>query len=132
MHRATPLAVLLVIAFAAKALVAIVVAKAAGAFAWLTPGVAVGLLVAGVLLYAIAHLPRRAQWIVAALSLAVAVATINLAPDNPYQSVPAQLLAGPTHFLSFSAIVRALSELWPFLAIAYTIAAAIDEPSRPS
>jgi VanZ family protein len=127
MPRARPLAALLSAAFAAKALTAVAVAKSAGAFAWLTPGVAVGLLIAGVLLYAISHLPRRAQWSIAALSFAIAIATINLAPDNPYQTVPAQLLAGPTHFLSFSAIVRALSELWPFLAVAYTVAAALDE-----
>ena len=133
MPRATPLAVLLAAAFSAKALAAMAVAKSAGPLAWLTPGVAVGLLIAGVLVYAISHLTRRVQWSVAALSFALAVVTINLAPDNPYQNVPAQLLAGPTHFLSFSAIVRALSELWPFLAIAYTITAAFeaDTLARP-
>jgi hypothetical protein len=83
-----------------------------------------GIVVAAVLLYGLALLPRRAQWLVAALSFAAAIAAINIAPDNPYQSVPVQLLAGPTHFLSFSGIVRALSELWPFLALAYTAAAA--------
>jgi len=34
--------------------------------------------------------------------------------------VPSLLLArGTSHFLSFSSIVRALSELWPLLAIGY-------------
>jgi VanZ family protein len=127
MRRATPLAVLVAAAFGAKAFAATTVARSGSAFAWVTPGVAVGLLVAGVLLYAISHLPRRAQWTMAAVSFSVAITAINLAPDNPYQTVPVQLLAGPTHFLSFSAIVRALSELWPFLAVIYTATAALEE-----
>ena len=59
---------------------------------------------------------------------ASAIVAINVAPGNPYQTVPPQLLAGPSHFLSFSGIVRALSELWPFLAVAYTAAVACDRP----
>ncbi len=124
MPRGAAFAAMLGAAFAAKALAAVAVAKSAGPLAWLTPGVAVGILVAAVLLYALARLPRRAQWIIATLSFAAAIAAINLAPDNPYQTVPPQLLTGPTHFLSFSGIVRALSELWPFLALAYTAAVA--------
>jgi VanZ family protein len=122
--RIAAVAALLAAAFAAKAFTATIVGKSAGAFAWLTPGVGAGVLVAVLLLYPLSRLPRRAQWVLAALSFAAAIAAINVAPENPYQSVPPQLLAGPTHFLSFSAIVRALSELWPFLALAYTAAAA--------
>jgi VanZ family protein len=118
------LAAVLALGFAAKAYTALVVAKTAGPLAWLTPGVALGVVLAGLLLVALAQLPRTAQWIVASLSFAAAITAINVAPENPYQSIPAQLLAGPTHFLSFSAIVRAVSELWPFLAVAYTAAAA--------
>lgn len=117
-------AALLTAAFGAKAFTATIVGKSAGAFAWLTPGVAAGIVAAAFLLYPLTRLPRRAQWALAAVSFAAAIAAINLAPENPYQSVPPQLLVGPTHFLSFSEIVRALSELWPFLALAYTVAAA--------
>jgi VanZ family protein len=123
-RKAAALAALLGAAFAAKVYAALAVEKSAGALAWLTPGVALGIVVATVLLYGIARLPQRVQWAVAALSFAAAIVTINLAPGNPYQTVPVQLLAGPTHFLSFSGIVRALSELWPFLALAYTVTAA--------
>ena len=83
---------------------------------------------AAVLLYGAAKLPRRALWVLASAAFAAAVAAINLSPANPYQSVPPQLLAGPTHFLSFSGIVRALSELWPFLAVLYTLAVALEHP----
>jgi VanZ family protein len=123
-RRGPVLAALLGAGFAAKAYTALAVAKSAGPLAWLTPGVALGIVVAGALLYGLSFLPRRAQWMIGSLSLAAAIVTINVAPDNPYQTVPVQLLAGPTHFLSFSGIVRALSELWPFLAVAYTGAAA--------
>jgi VanZ family protein len=114
--------------FAAKALAAFAVAKSASALGWLTPGVALGVLVAALLLYGLAKLPRRAHWAAASLAFAAAVVAINVAPGNPYQTVPPQLLAGPTHFLSFSGIVRALSELWPFLAVAYTAAVACEHP----
>ncbi len=127
MPRGTALTALLAAAFAAKALGAIAVAKSAGPFAWFTPGVALGVVIAALLLYGLARLPRRVQWIVAGVSFAAAITAINLAPENPYQSVPAQLLTGPTHLLSYSGIIRALSELWPFLAVAYTTAAAFEQ-----
>jgi hypothetical protein len=39
------------------------------------------------------------------------------------------LARGATHFLSFSAIVRTLSELWPFLALIYVVTVA-REPAQ--
>jgi peptidoglycan/LPS O-acetylase OafA/YrhL len=127
-RKVIALAAVLGAGFAAKAYTALAVEKSAGPLAWLTPGVALGIVVAALLLYALGRLPRRAQWIVAAVSFAAAIVAINIAPSNPYQTVPPQLLAGPTHFLSFSGIVRALSELWPFLALAYTATAAYGRP----
>ena len=103
-----------------KIFTAVVFGLASAPVAWLTPGVMLGLLVGSTLLYGAAHLPRLAQLVVAAGCIAAATAVINLAPDNPYHSVPSLLLArGTSHFLSFSGIVRALSELWPLLAIGY-------------
>jgi hypothetical protein len=79
-----------------------------------------GLAAGWALLFAANRLPRPAKLAIAAACIAIAAAAINLAPDNPYQSVPPRLLArGASHFLSFSGIVRALSELWPLLAIGY-------------
>ncbi len=104
--------------------VAAVLAKAAHPFVWLTPGVSFGLLAGWLALYALVKLPRRAQLALAVFSILAATATINLAPDNPYQNVLPQLIArGPSHFLSFSGIIRALSELWPLLAVAYLVGA---------
>jgi VanZ family protein len=104
----------------ARIFTAVVFGLASAPLAWLTPGVTLGLLVGSALLYGAAHLPRLAQLVVAAGCIAAATAAINLAPVNPYHSVPSLLLTrGTSHFLSFSSIVRALSELWPLLAIGY-------------
>ena len=96
--------------------------KAAAPFAWLTPGVSLGLLAGWLLLHGAVRLPRPAKLAAAALCIVLATVAINLAPGNPYQSVPPKLIAGgASHFLSFSGIVRALSELWPLLAISFLL-----------
>ena len=127
--RASVFAVVLGTGIAAKMSTALALATSPSLFAWFTPGVMLGMLLATLLLYGLLKLPRRAQWVAAALSFTAAVAAINIAPENPYQNTPAQLLAGPTHYLSFSGIVRALSELWPLLAVAYAAVAAIRRPA---
>ena len=105
-------------------------AKAAHPFVWLTPGVSFGLLGGWLAIYALARLPGRARLAAAALCIVAATAAINLAPDNPYQNIPPRLIAGgASHYLSFSGIVRALSELWPLLAFLY-LGFALTEPPR--
>jgi hypothetical protein len=100
-------------------------------FVWLTPGVSFGLLGGWLALYALERVPRRARLVLAALAILAATAAINLAPDNPYQNVPPQLIAGgASHYLSFSGIARAVSELWPLLAVAYLLWALFEpEPA---
>jgi VanZ family protein len=127
--RALALGILLAAALTTKAIAAATIARSTAILAWLTPGVAIGLIAGAAALCMCTRLRRRTQWIAAALCFAMAVVATNIGPDNPYQAVPAHLLSGPRHFLSFSAIIRALSELWPFLAIAYAAFAAA-EPAR--
>jgi hypothetical protein len=101
---------------------AIALEQVSAPFAWLTPGVLLGLCAGWLLLWGALRLPRPAQLAVSAACIAAAMVAINLAPDNPYQSVPPRLLArSASHFLSFSGIVRALSELWPLLAISFLV-----------
>jgi VanZ family protein len=126
--RALALAILLAAAVVAKAISAAAIVKSSALLPWFTPGVAIGLLVGAIALYASGGLRRRTQWIMAAVCFMAAVATTNIGPDNPYQAVPAHFLAGPRHFLSFSAIIRAVSELWPFLAVTY-VSYAATQPS---
>jgi hypothetical protein len=110
-------AALLIKAYTAAALV-----KAAAPLSWLTPGVLLGLGAGWLLLLAAVRLPQRGQLAAAAACIAVATVAINLAPVNPYLSPPPRLLArGASHFLNFSGIARALSELWPLLAVSYLV-----------
>lgn len=105
-----------------KAYTAAVLVKAESPLSWLTPGVLLGLGAGWLLLLAAVRLPQRTQLAVAAACIALATIAINLAPVNPYLSPPPRLLAGgPSHFLSFSGIARALSELWPLLAVSYLV-----------
>ncbi len=130
MPRGRAVAAVIAVGFAWKTFAAYTFTKAVAPLAWLTPGVVLGVLVGAVILYGLTHVPRRVQWIAAGVSLAAAVAVINIAPQNPYQTMPPRmLLGGATHLLSFSAIVRALSELWPFLTLVYIAAIARERPT---
>ena len=105
-----------------KVFTAVVLVQASAPLAWLTPGVFAGLAAGWVMYYAASHLPRTAQLAGSLLCIAAATTAINLAPDNPYQNIPPRLLArGASHFLSFSGVVRALSELWPLLAVGFLL-----------
>lgn len=109
-------------ALAVKIFNAAVLVQAPALLSWLTPGVLAGSLAGALLLWAAVRLPRTAQLAASVACIAVATAAINLAPDNPYQNVPPRLLArGAGHFLSFSGVVRALSELWSPLAIGFLL-----------
>lgn len=100
-----------------------------GPFAWITPGVLLGFTSGAALLVGLCSLGRRNRVILAALCLLAALAAINLAPDNPYFTLPPQLASGrASHLLSFSAILRALSELWPFLALPYLAVVCFSKP----
>jgi len=119
------IAAIVAVGLAVKSVAAVTLFKSPAPFLWLTPGVSSGLLAGGILLYLLLRLPRTVKIALAIICFCAAVAAINLAPDNPYQTVPPQLLAGsPSHFLGFSGIIRALSELWPFLTVGYLLAAA--------
>ena len=91
MPRGEGIAAVLAPASRGKAL-AFVLAKGAGPFAWLTPGVVLGVLVGAVVLYGLSRAPPRAVDR-SGLSFAAAIIVINVAPENPYQTVPPQLLA---------------------------------------
>lgn len=123
--RVAPLAIATAgVALVIKALAAAGL-KNASAWSWLTPGVTLGLLLGVALLSALSRLRGTAAAWGSAAAIALAVIVINVAPGNPYQSVPRQLLAGGmSHFLSYTGMVRALSEAWPLLALAYLAAAA--------
>lgn len=120
-ERRMPLVGLVVgAAVIAKALSAAALHKVGAPLAWLTPGITIGLLAAWAMLYGVTRLPRATQLALGSICVLLAAVAINLAPDNPYHSVAPRLIAGgQSHFLNFSGIVRAISDLWPLLAFAF-------------
>lgn len=97
---------------------------------WATLGTAIGLAIGVALLAASLLLPRQAQTAVAALALLAGTAMVNLAPENPYLGhATAQWQQG--HFLNFNGLTRLASTVWPFLAVAFLIAARPQRDSRP-
>jgi VanZ family protein len=116
------IAVVVATALLIKAYTAAALVKAAAPLSWVTPGVLLGLGAGWLVLLAAVRLPRRARLAAAAACIVLATAAINLAPVNPYLSPPPRLLVGgASHFLNFSGIARALSELWPLIAVSYLI-----------
>ena len=114
----------IVVAVVLKMLIAFVFSHPRGAFAWMTPGVMLGFSMGVmVLLVGLLSLPRQLRVCLALLCILLALAAINLAPDNPYFNMPPPLASGRvTQLLGLSAILRALSELWPLLALVYLLA----------
>lgn len=109
-----------VLALAVKLLASWALQKPTGSWVGTTPGIILGLLLAAPLLAVALRFASRTRMLMALICFVLALVAINLAPDNPYFNVPPQLARGGTsHFLSFWWIMRALSELWPLLAITY-------------
>jgi len=116
-------------ALAAKLFTNIALLRAPAPLASFTPGALAGVAAGMLLLGAAARLPRAALLAGAAACIVLATVTINVLPDNPYHSVPPRLLArGASHFLNFAGIIRALSELWPLLAVGYLVGALAGRP----
>lgn len=104
------------------------------AFAWLTPGAIVGLLVGVPLALAALSLRRGAAIGICGLMLMAATALVNLAPDNPYLIVARQAWY-QGHFLNFNGLTRVVSTLWPFAALTYLLiygAQALSDDRNPA
>lgn len=105
-------------ACALKTLAAVLIVRAPYPWSWLTPGVGMGFVASLLMLLLLTRLPHRGRAAVALLALAGAVVLVNITPENPYRPAPAYLLFGrASHILSFASMTRALSDLWPFLAM---------------
>jgi len=90
--------------------------KSTAGLSWATPGSLAGL-AAGLLLWlAATSLPRPLRQALAALSLLLATALVNLAPENPYLTAILQVWQ-QGHFLNFNGLTRLTSSLWPFLVL---------------
>lgn len=119
-RRGALITAVIVLALAMKSVAAWALGKPQGAWLGVTPGMLFGLGLSGALLAGMLAFSQGARLLAALVSFLLALVTVNLVPYNPYFNVPPALAGGtPTHFLSFWSIMRALSELWPMLAIGY-------------
>jgi len=113
-----PLFLLLCLAIATVA--AAVLVSPSDAFAWLTPGAKLGLLVgSGVLAVAVA-LPATPRLMLTALTLMAGTVLVNMAPPNPY-SEAALAVWRQGHFLNFNGLTRLAATLWPFLTLPFLL-----------
>lgn len=88
----------------------------AHAFVWATPGTLAGIALALIVGFAAARLVEPLQRALAALSILVATAMVNLAPHNPYLDHTLQVW-NPGQFLSFHGATLFVASVWPFIAL---------------
>jgi VanZ family protein len=122
--RAAPhlaLVAFFVLALAIRTFAAAVLVAPQDAFAWLTPGARLGLLVGGVLLSLMLLLPGPIRVALAGVALMAGTTLVNLTPANPY-SEAALAAWRQGHFLNFNGLTRWVAGLWPFVALPYLTA----------
>ncbi|MCX7174876.1 MAG: VanZ family protein [Proteobacteria bacterium] len=108
-------AALIVTALLVKSFSLMLLMSTAG-LSWATSGSLAGLTAGTLLWLAASRLPGPIRQALAALSLMLATALVNLAPENPYYTAILQVWH-QGHFLNFNGLTRLTSALWPFLAL---------------
>lgn len=114
----TILPLFFLVALLVRTLAASILVSPVNAFAWLTPGASLGLLIGGMLLFVLLLLPTQFRIAFAGLSLMAGTVLVNLAPFNPY-SAAALAAWRQGHFLNFNGLTRLAASFWPFLALPY-------------
>jgi hypothetical protein len=109
-------AVLAVTALAFKSLASALLFAPVNAFTWATPGAEGGLLIGIIMLSGLALAPPLAQRRVAILVMVIGLATVNLAPANPYFVSTLQTWV-QGKFLNFNGAAQFLSLIWPFITL---------------
>ncbi len=136
--RSLPFAIALTLlpAAAAKSIAAATLTRSVYWLQWLTPGMAAGSAVGIVVLTLLLRLSDHARAWGALCLIAAVVGFVNLAPENPYQSLPHFMThAQPTQLITLSQMVRSLSQAWPFIAalfLIYSLHTAGARPENPS
>jgi len=115
------LAFFFVFALAIRSLAAAVLVGPLSAFAWLTPGAGLGLMVGGAILALALLLPASLRVALAGLALMAGTVLVNLTPPNPYSAI-ALATWRQGHFLNFNGLTRLTASLWPFLVLPYLTA----------
>ncbi len=99
---------------------AVILIAPQSAFAWLSPGAGLGLVLGGTLLLVSQFLPRPIRIALAGLALMAGTVLVNITPINPY-SVAALTAWRQGHFLNFNGLTRLTASFWPFLSLPYLL-----------
>ncbi len=118
--RAAVLAVLslLICALALKTLAAKLLFVAGASTLWVAPGAMWGLLLGGVMWVALLGVPMSLQVASATTFIALGMALVNAAPQNPYLDA-ALRVSNYGHYISLIELTNVVSSVWPFAAIAF-------------
>ncbi len=111
-------ATLLAMALALKSLASAALFVSGNPGLWFTPGSTAGLGIGAAIWLALAALPRPLQAAAAASCLALGMALVNAAPENPYLVATLQVWQHG-HYAAVNGLTRALSSAWSYAAIAY-------------
>ncbi len=114
-RRLLPL-ILVVSALVLKTLALALLMGPSHGLAWATPGTLSGAAMAIVIWMAGARLVLPLQRALAAFSLLLATAIVNLAPSNPYLENTLQVW-NPGQFLNFHGLTEFAASVWPFFAL---------------
>ena len=110
------LGIFFALALAIRTLAAAILVGPLQAFAWLTPGAGLGMLIGAAALAVMSLLPASWRIALAGLALMAGTVLVNLAPPNPYSTV-AMAAWRQGHFLNFNGLTRLVASVWPFLAL---------------
>jgi hypothetical protein len=128
--RAVLVGLLFGAAVVAKSLASALHFSPENAFFWLTPGAEGGLLCGFVMIVGLIFAPPVAQRRVAALTLLISLAVVNIAPPNPYfMSTMQTWVQGK--FLNFNGAAQFLALLWPFVTLWFLLHPVHRQPKPP-
>ena len=122
MRRRRLAGVLLILASAllVRTIAAMLLVSPDQALRWITPGNSSGLAIGLLFLLPALLLAPGLRRALTGLALLFATVLVNLAPENPYLSLAAQVWK-QGHFLNFNGLTRLASALWPFLALPWLL-----------
>jgi VanZ family protein len=110
--------VLMLVALALKTLAANMLFTSADTMLWVAPGAIWGLLIGAVLWMMLIGAPLSLQIACATTFIALALALVNAAPQNPYLDATLQV-SRVGHYKSLIDLTNVVSGMWPFATIAF-------------
>lgn len=110
--------ILLALALGLKSLASAALFVSGNPALWFTPGSTMGLAIGAAVWLGLLALPKPLQAAAAAGCLALGMALVNAAPENPYLVATLQVWQHG-HYAAVNGLTRALSSVWPYAAIAY-------------